>query len=952
MAPIAGRSRSGTCPTDDENDATSALIETDDGNWRVSTGDSDKDGRVVEPPPRAELTFAPAAEGRRERYGPHMKRWLLATLSLLGLMVAVPAPPVAATVAPPTCSQLLATDPYSSPLLSGDGQRYTKFSNGRLVSESLATGGAVSSIAIVDQSEYLIAHDARRVAVRSATTASIVDIVSGASVPLDSALTLGAFSANGEFLTAFSAGTPSIYRVYTATTGSSSDETALMPVGTVVFAGVSDDGRFLLVSNGESRLIDRVLRRVSNLGAYVPLGLSRDGSSAYLADPATSTVVRWDRSTGSLTTTATAVGDVRMLGSGPWFVAETSGPRIVYNAETGSRLRFGAEKIDTDRLVIRDISDDGLLVLNTSIPGSEVRLTRADIPGTFARDRRMEFPRGATFVHQVEGNLPEGTVASVRGFDVPTQWASKPDDIGRRDVLSFSGEILPSAPLGDAPVSFRAPNGCRSDFRESIGSIGLDVTPKVVDWRFEPHAVLHPGETTTGWFSTQAEHDMFPIAASAGVTAKQIRQTVVDQTILSSNEFTAEPGAALGFRSVTFQPVYPSPPTVTSSYTFPNALLVRSWSGEFHPVVPQRIVDTRSALGHAGPLGPGETASFGVVGHGGVPMSGVAAVIVNATVDAPTEDGFLSAFPSGSARPTASNLNFRAGQSVPNLVTVGVGPDGGIALFNTTGSADVILDVVGWYSSGDNRTRGSAFAPVTPQRLTDTRNGGVPLGPGGVLTIPVSRPELRTRAVALNVTVTAPTTSSFLSVLPTPPLGPPGTSNLNYSKGATVANMVVVPVDQNGYVYLYNSAGSVHAIVDLLGAWDDGTNLISNGQFVPALPRRVLDTREGLGAPRSRVPAEGTLRVDLTGLVPPNSSAVVLNVTATRSAGGGFLTVWPGTTAPPLASSLNFLEGQAVPNLVTVPIGPDGAISIFCGGSDSDIIADVLGTYGSIGISS
>jgi hypothetical protein len=872
-------------------------------------------------------------------------------VSVLGLAISAPVTRAAATAGPPACSHLLTTDPYSSPLLSGDGQRYTKFSSGRLVSESLAAGGAVSSIAIVDQSEYLVAHDAKRVAVRSATAASIVDIVSGAGVALDPSLTLGTFSANGEFLTAFSAGTPAMYRVYTATSGFSSDETALMPAGTVVFAGVSDDGRFLLVSNGQSRLVDRVLRTVSNLGPYLPLGLSRDGSSAYLADPASETVVRWDRSTGLRTTTATGVGGVHVLGSGPWFVAETSEPRIVYNAKTGSRFRFGAEKIDTDRLAIQDISDDGLFVLNTSIPGSEVRVTRADTPGTFARDRRMEFPRGATFVHQVEGNLPEGTIASVRGVDSPTQWTSRPDDIVRRDVLSFSGEIPPSAPLGDAPVSFRTPTGCQSNFRESIGSLGLDLTPKVVDWRFSSNAVIHPGETTTGTFQTSAVHDMFPIAASGDVTAKQARQTVVDQTIFSANEFTAKPDATLGFRSVTFQPVYPSAPAVTSTYTFRKALLVRSWAGEFHSVAPQRIVDTRSTLGgHPGPLGPGETASFAVLGRGGVPATGVAAIVVNTTVASPTEDAFLTVFPGGAARPTTSNLNFRAGRDVPNLVTVGVGSDGAVAMFNSSGSADVILDVVGWYGSGDTRTRGSAFVPHTPERLADTRSGRVPLGPAGVLAIHISQPGFRTSAVALNVTVTDPTTDSFLSVLPTYPIAQPDTSNLNFSKGATAANMVVVPVDPNGFVYLYNSVGFVHAIVDLLGTWDDGTSLISNGQFVPALPRRVLDTREGLGAPRARVQAGGTISVDLTGLVPPDTSAVVLNVTATNPEGAGFLTVWPGSSAPPLASNLNFTEGRSVPNLVVVPIGPDGTISVFCGGSDSDIIADVQGTYGSVGL--
>src|SRR5262245_60221947 len=66
-------------------------------------------------------------------------------------------------------------------------------------------------------------------------------------------------------------------------------------------------------------------------------------------------------------------------------------------------------------------------------------------------------------------------------------------------------------------------------------------------------------------------------------------------------------------------------------------------SGEYTPVTPARILDTRSGEGRgglAGPLGPGVSLTVPVAGRGGVPASGVSAVVLNATVVTPTAYGF------------------------------------------------------------------------------------------------------------------------------------------------------------------------------------------------------------------------------------------------------------------------------------------------------------------------
>jgi hypothetical protein len=86
-----------------------------------------------------------------------------------------------------------------------------------------------------------------------------------------------------------------------------------------------------------------------------------------------------------------------------------------------------------------------------------------------------------------------------------------------------------------------------------------------------------------------------------------------------------------------------------------------------------------------------------VAGIGEVPDDATA-IVVNTTVTGPTGAGYLTLYPNGESAPTASNLNFVAGQTVPNLVAVKLGPDGKVHITSPT-SVDVIFDVVGWFQA-------------------------------------------------------------------------------------------------------------------------------------------------------------------------------------------------------------------------------------------------------------
>jgi hypothetical protein len=363
-------------------------------------------------------------------------------------------------------------------------------------------------------------------------------------------------------------------------------------------------------------------------------------------------------------------------------------------------------------------------------------------------------------------------------------------------------------------------------------------------------------------------------------------------------------------------------------------------TGGFHPVTPTRILDTR-APGNAA-LGQSESRDVQLNGRGGVPVSGVTSVVLNVTVDAPTMPGYLSLSPSGGPLPLVSNLNFVAGQTVPNLVTVPVGASGRVRIFNSAGNTHVIVDVAGWY---DDTGDGAAYNPVEPERILDTRFG---LGGSGLvqaghpLTLQVrgrAGVPAEATAVAMNVTETRPTTASHLTVWPSG-VAQPVASNLNFRGGMTRPNMVIVPIGADGTVKIANAAGGVHVIADVAGWFGTGGD---GSRFVPVSPTRLLDTRDHSAplAPGS------TIDLPIGKALTDAATAVVLNVTNVNSTEPGFLTVYPrrGGVARPVVSNLNFLPGEINPNLVVVPIGEDGVVSFYNDTGDSDVVIDIFGFY-------
>ena len=161
--------------------------------------------------------------------------------------------------------------------------------------------------------------------------------------------------------------------------------------------------------------------------------------------------------------------------------------------------------------------------------------------------------------------------------------------------------------------------------------------------------------------------------------------------------------------------------------------------------------------------------------------------------------------------------------------------------------------------------------------------------------------------------------------------------------GQTVPNMVLARVGSNGKVSIYNNTGSTDVVVDVLGCFDSD----ANGRYVSLSPRRVLDTRDGFGAPLAQVgqtPLELTL-LGQVGIPSDGVSGVMLNVTAVAPTANTFITVYPTGTERPLASNLNVSGGQVIPNMVLARLGANGTVSMYNNGGTVDLVADVVGYF-------
>jgi hypothetical protein len=382
-------------------------------------------------------------------------------------------------------------------------------------------------------------------------------------------------------------------------------------------------------------------------------------------------------------------------------------------------------------------------------------------------------------------------------------------------------------------------------------------------------------------------------------------------------------------------------------------------AGNYYPLARQvRFMDTRTGQGAPkARLAAGRTVHLQITNRGGVPASGVSAVVLNLTAVAPSATTSLTAYATGARRPTGQSLWADAHSVLDSNVTVSLGSGGRVDITNTgSGSTDVVVDVYGYYAADTSvvadHGEGGQFANYDfsgPVRIVDTREGsGAKVAPGDIFQVPVEFNEPfneHVTAVALSVTALGGTAAGGFSIYGTGDFTKPANASVHFTKNSLTQNLVIVPVtdkfdpnigDNQPYIAFANPGkASAHILIDVVGFYDDNT-VPFQSRYVPfSTVPRLVDSSKGIGIPAdlhvSQAAIDPGTHADLNETFTMN-----LGLTAARPTKTTSLTIWPAVPADlggpvpiPGAGRVQAPAGKVTVSTVMPATGLDNLMTIF-----------------------
>jgi hypothetical protein len=375
-----------------------------------------------------------------------------------------------------------------------------------------------------------------------------------------------------------------------------------------------------------------------------------------------------------------------------------------------------------------------------------------------------------------------------------------------------------------------------------------------------------------------------------------------------------------GYYATGVAPTQTSPPQV--HYTVDRA-------PGFVGVEPTRLFDTRTT---AAPVPRGQAYRLNLAPF--VPQATTTAVTVNVTATEPAGSGYITVYPCDQPDPpptpkTTSSLNFIAGETVPNLITVDVGSTLEVC-FYASETTHLLADLAGYYELNG----GDGFTPSRPVRLFDTRRTSK-LAATSTFEFDLSKyVPVGATSVVFNLTATEASGSGYITAYPCGPT-PPLASNLNVSTGQTVPNLVTMALSPARHVCFYTQT-STNLVADLAGWYSPA----GTSGFFAIPPVRWIDTRSALPAP---LPANSIYPVDFSAAF-PDATAMVFNTTVTEPTSAGYLTAFPCAPTPPRVSNVNFIAGQTTPNMTISTLDNTGKVCLY-NSAQAHWIVDVSGYF-------
>ena len=339
--------------------------------------------------------------------------------------------------------------------------------------------------------------------------------------------------------------------------------------------------------------------------------------------------------------------------------------------------------------------------------------------------------------------------------------------------------------------------------------------------------------------------------------------------------------------------------------------------GDFVPLnTPSNIYDTRKAA----KLKAGGRASFAAVGVGGVPATGVSAVMVRVIAAAPTAATWITVYAANTTQPSVSTVYAMATEQQSNVAIVRPGANGQLTVFNAHGESHVIVEVQGYFKTSTGSANGG-LVPITQKRVVDTRTTGGIIPAGGSRTIDLAPGGIPVGASAAYLSLTVPPNSTQPGYFSAAPTGVAMSANgvLNYENGIASSSGTVVPLTTDTKVTFKNwGTTSAHLIVDTM-AYFSKTSTVGAG-LRPAMGRLY----------GGYVPANGTLDLPVGGTfgLPTRGVAGAMLSVQGGGAAAGVLRVWSNGEPEPPTSHAQHQAGAHHRSSVIVKPGTDGIVRI------------------------